>query len=52
MYNNYEELKYLIIAKLDVTEILDILGWEVADLVDALDAYIHEAEEAFRDAVE
>lgn len=37
-----DELKLLIIHKLDVEEFLDILGYELCDLVDILDDEIEE----------
>jgi imidazole glycerol phosphate synthase subunit HisF len=37
-----EDLKARIIACLDVSDILDILGWETADLVEVLEEYIEE----------
>lgn len=37
-----EELKLLIVAKLDVTDFLDILGMELVDLVDKLEEEIEE----------
>ena len=37
-----EELKLLIVAKLDVTDFLDILGLELVDLVDKLEEEIEE----------
>ncbi len=50
---NLEQLKLLIAARLDVTDILDILGWDTNDLVEALDeiGLIEENSEAFEDAV-
>lgn len=45
-----DELKLRIIACLDVTDIMDILGWEVADLVDELEDYIAENKEEFQRA--
>ena len=51
MYNNLDELKALIAAKLDLEEILDILGWETIELVDALEEYIQEKEYEFKRAV-
>ena len=45
------ELKDLIAAKLSVEEILDLLGWENFELVDALEEYITEKEEEFKDAL-
>lgn len=32
-----QDIKYLIASRLDVTEFLDILGWTMFDLVEALD---------------
>jgi hypothetical protein len=37
-----DELKALIVAKLDVLEFLDILGYDVADLVEVLEDEIEE----------
>jgi len=37
-----QELKILIPAKLDVTEFLDIIGYELADLVEVLEEEIEE----------
>jgi hypothetical protein len=51
MHLNFEELKDLIAAELSVEEILDILGWETMELVDALEDYIKEQEDDFKDAV-
>lgn len=51
MHNNFEELKQLIAAELSIEEILDILGWETRELVDALEEYIKEREDDFKDAV-
>lgn len=45
------DLKALIAAQLSIEEILDILGWEEFDLVDALEDYINEKEAEFRDAL-
>lgn len=45
------ELKELISAQLSIEEIMDILGWENYDLVDALESYINEYEQEFKDAV-
>ena len=45
-----QELKELIAAKLTVDEILDILGWDTPELVDALEDYIHEFEVEFKEA--
>lgn len=38
----YDDLKDLIIAKLDVLEFLDIIGYELADLVEVLEDEIEE----------
>lgn len=46
-----EELKELISAKLTPDEILDILGWETYELVDALEEYIKEYEAEFQNAI-
>ena len=35
-----DELKDLIIAKLDVTEFLDILGYELSDIIDKFEEEI------------
>jgi hypothetical protein len=51
MHATFEELKELIAAELSVEEILDILGWENTELVDALEDYIKEYEQEFKDAV-
>jgi hypothetical protein len=39
---NNEELKFLIAAKLDVTDFLDIIGYGLADLLDVLEDEIEE----------
>lgn len=52
MYNNKDELKALIAAKLSLEEILDILGWTNIELVDAIEESIMELAEDFQDAVE
>ena len=51
MHATFEELKDLIAAELSVEEIMDILGWETFELVEALEDYIKEAEEDFKRAV-
>lgn len=51
-YSTKEELKELIAAKLSVEEIMDILGWTNIELVDALEEYIMEMEDDFKDAIE
>ena len=50
-YHNQEELKALIAAKLSIEEILDILGWEMTDLVESLSDEIDLYAEEFEDAV-
>jgi len=50
MYHNNTELKDLIAAKLSVEQILDILGWEMADLVEALSSEIEQYAEEFEEA--
>ena len=50
MHLTFDELKDLIAAELSVEEILDILGWETIELVDALEEYIKEREDEFKDA--
>ncbi len=51
VYHNNNELKDLIAAKLSVEEIMDILGWEMADLVEALAEDIEIFAEDFEEAV-
>lgn len=51
MHNNFDELKDLIAAELSLEEIMDILGWETRELVDAIQEYIREHEDDFKDAV-
>jgi hypothetical protein len=51
MHATFEELKELIAAELSVEEIMDILGWETPELVDALEDYIKEYEDEFKKAV-
>ncbi len=46
-----EELKALIVANLDVMEFLDILGYELSDLVDAFEDEIEEQHSEFERAV-
>jgi hypothetical protein len=48
---NIEELKALIVARLDVFEFLDILGFEMDDLVEALEEEIENNQEQFEQAV-
>ena len=51
MYHNKEELKQLVAAKLTVEEILDILEWDIYNLVDALEEQRMEQAEDFEDEV-
>ena len=51
VYYNNNELKDLIAAKLTVEQIMDILGWEMADLVEALSDEIDLYQDEFEDAV-
>ncbi len=52
MHNNFDELKDLIAAKLDPEEIMDLLGWEMPELVEALSEYIRDNIDEFIDAVQ
>lgn len=45
-----DDLKTLIIHKLDTTDFMDILGWDLSDLVDKLEEEILENKEAFEEA--
>lgn len=47
-----DDLKALIIHNLDVTTFLDIIGYELSDLVDALEDEIEEFEEELRKATD
>ncbi len=49
---NLDELKVLIATKLDVTEFLDILGWDMFDLVEELEEVIIENSEELLNACE
>jgi hypothetical protein len=49
---DFEQLKQLIIAKLSAEEVLDILGFDVEDLVEALEDEIFVFEEEFREAID
>jgi hypothetical protein len=51
MHNNFDELKDLIAAELSLEEIMDILGWETRELVDAIEDYIREYEVEFQQAI-
>ena len=46
-----EELKALIVAKLDEMELLDLLGLTIHDLVDILEEQIEEAKQEFQSAL-
>lgn len=50
-YHNQNELKDLVAARLTVEEIMDILGWEMMDLVEALSDEIDLYSEEFEEAV-
>ena len=52
MYYNKEELKQLVATTLSIEAILDILGWDVYNLVDKLEDEIMEQCEEFEDACE
>jgi hypothetical protein len=52
MYHDRQELKDLIAAKLTVDEIMDILGWEMSDLVEALSDDIDLYAEEFEIAIQ
>jgi len=45
-----DELKDLIVAKLDVIEFLDILGYDLADIVDKFGEEIEEYQQELRSA--
>ena len=51
MKDGVEELKLLIVHNLDVLEFLDILGLDLADLVDILEEHIEEAQSQLERAV-
>ena len=42
MAMNVDELKVLIASKLDITEFLDIIGYDLCDLVEVLEDEIEE----------
>lgn len=42
-----EELKLRVAKQMDVTQVLDILGFDMHDLVDILEDYINEQAEDF-----
>lgn len=51
MNHTIEELKELIAAKLSLEEILDILGWNIQDLLEAIEDEIVVLQEEFEKAV-
>lgn len=51
MYNNKEELLQLVATKLSIEEILDLLDWDIYNLVNKLEEEIMEQCEEFEDAV-
>ncbi len=51
MYHNISELKELIASTLSIEQIMDILDFDVYDLIDALEAEIEERGEEFEDAI-
>lgn len=51
MIDDIEELKTLIIQCLDVTDLLDILGMDVGDLVEKLEEEIEQHADVLRKAV-
>ena len=51
MIDDIEELKSLIIHNLDVTDLLDILGMDIGDLVEKLEEEIEENASILRKAV-
>ena len=52
IFANMEELKQLIIHNLDVTTFLDILGLDIADVVERFEEEIEESFDALTKAVE
>lgn len=42
MHEDLDELKTLILAKLDITDLMDLLELEMADIVDLLDDHLEE----------
>ena len=42
MIDDLDELKALILAKLDITDLMDLLDLEMADIVDLLDEHLEE----------
>lgn len=51
MHDDIEELKVRIVAVLDVSEFLDVIGYELSDLVDVLEEQIEENYEELQRAV-
>ncbi len=51
MLDDIEELKLKIIHNLDVMEFLDIIGYELSDLVEVLEDEVEENEKELRRAV-
>ncbi len=52
MKYDLDTLKNLISKQLDIHEIMDILGWDIPELLDVLEPYVEEAQEEFEDALE
>jgi hypothetical protein len=50
-YHDIQELLDLVAGRLTTDEIMDILGWEMHDLVGALQSYIEECADDFERAV-
>lgn len=51
MNHTVEELKQLIAAKLTLEEIMDILGWDIGDLLETLEDEIEMLQEEFEKAI-
>lgn len=51
MNHTVEELKQLIAAKLTLEEIMDILGWDIGDLLETLEDEIEMLQEEFEEAI-
>lgn len=51
MNHTIEELKELLAAKLSLEEIMDILGWNIPDLLEAIEDDITIMQEEFEEAV-
>jgi hypothetical protein len=52
MKYDLDTLKSLISKQLDIHEILDILGWDIPELLDVLEEYIEDTHEEFEDAID